>query len=180
MWGNTPLLVACQYQKQEIAEYLLTMKEVDIHHLNERQASALVFACLEGAEQSLVSIASASPVLSSLGMTSVVRILMEKGVPIDVSPCKIYSSVLDQSIECTPISASILHGHESVVQLFLDYGFPLDYRFSFAILKSFPFTGAKDLMGRITIDNMELIALTDPRCELVAVCLLLWTGQHRQ
>ena len=51
MWGNTPLIVACQYQKTEIAEYLLTMKEVDIHHINEKQASALVYACLEGATE---------------------------------------------------------------------------------------------------------------------------------
>ena len=78
---------------------------------------------------------------------SVVRILMEKGVLIDIPPCKIYSSILDQNIECTPISASILHGHDALVQLFLDYGFPFDYTFSFPILKSFQFTGAKDVIG---------------------------------
>jgi ankyrin repeat protein len=49
MWGSTPLIVALQYGQKEIAEILLQENELgDLDHSNEKGASALLYACMEG------------------------------------------------------------------------------------------------------------------------------------
>jgi uncharacterized cupin superfamily protein len=49
MWGSTPLIVALQYGQKEIAELLLQENELgDLNHNNEKGASALLYACMEG------------------------------------------------------------------------------------------------------------------------------------
>lgn len=49
MWSSTPLIVATQYSQKEIASILLGMKHVgDLNHRNEKGASVLLYACMEG------------------------------------------------------------------------------------------------------------------------------------
>jgi ankyrin repeat protein len=49
MWGSTPLIVALQYGQKEIAERLLREEELgDLNHINEKGASSLLYACMEG------------------------------------------------------------------------------------------------------------------------------------
>lgn len=82
MWGNTALIVACQYSHTDIAEYLLNIPNINIHAKNDKGISALVYASIEG-------------------MNTVVRALFVKNAHIEYTPVKLYSSVLDRVIECT-------------------------------------------------------------------------------
>lgn len=128
MWGNTPLIVACQYNRVEIADYLLQFTTIDIHIENEKNATALVYACVEG-------------------MATIVESLLQKGAVFDTPSCKIYSALLDKTIECSPISASIVHGHDTIVQLLLQYGLSLNYVFSWSVLKPFQSSSVREVKG---------------------------------
>jgi ankyrin repeat protein len=46
MWGNTPLISACQYQHTKVALYLC-LHGADVNAANERNNTALLYACLE-------------------------------------------------------------------------------------------------------------------------------------
>jgi hypothetical protein len=49
MWGSTPLIVALQYGQKELAELLLSLEDVgDLNHTNDKGASPLVLASMEG------------------------------------------------------------------------------------------------------------------------------------
>lgn len=49
MWNSTPLIVATQYGQKEIANMLLTESDLgDLNHRNDKGASVLLYACMEG------------------------------------------------------------------------------------------------------------------------------------
>ena len=56
MWNSTPLIVAVQYGQLEIANLLLAEPKLgNLNHINEKGASVLLYACMEG-QTELVSI----------------------------------------------------------------------------------------------------------------------------
>lgn len=49
MWGSTPLIVAAQYGQKEIILLLLNQQDLgDLNHINEKGATLLLYACMEG------------------------------------------------------------------------------------------------------------------------------------
>lgn len=49
MWNSTPLIVATQYGQKEIANMLLAESDLgDLNHRNDKGASVLLYACMEG------------------------------------------------------------------------------------------------------------------------------------
>lgn len=49
MWNATPLIVAAQYGQKEIALELLKLSELgNLNHVNDKGASVLLYACMEG------------------------------------------------------------------------------------------------------------------------------------
>jgi len=49
MWNSTPLIVAVQYGQVEIAHLLLAEPNLgNLNHINEKGASVLLYACMEG------------------------------------------------------------------------------------------------------------------------------------
>ena len=103
MWGNTPLIVACQYSHKSIALLLLEQPLVDVNHINENGSGALLFASLEG-------------------MVDVVAKLLELGANVNPPPAVIYNPLTDRSNFMSPLSASVVNGYEAIVSLLLDGG----------------------------------------------------------
>lgn len=107
MWGNTPLIVACQYGHQDTALMLLEYTGVDVKHVNENGATALLFACLEG-------------------MTEVARHLLSVDCDANISEVPVYNSQTDKSDPMTPLTASVINGHDDIMQLLLSHGAHVD------------------------------------------------------
>jgi len=118
MWGNSPLIAACQNNKPEIAMLLLNSKQgrdrsdsdengstlqlapINIDAMNERGYTALLFAAMYGMEE-------------------VIDALLQQGASGDVPESKAYNPVLDKSVPLTPLSVSIMNGHMSIVERLL-------------------------------------------------------------
>lgn len=119
MWNSTPLIIACQYGYDEIAITLLDRPGIDVNHLNEKGAGALLFACLEGkleVVQKLVSLGAecCPPTTSSL-----------------------YNQQIDKSVPCVPLSAACMNGHQEIVQILIDNcGCDVNCRFPFSLTKN--------------------------------------------
>ena len=45
MWDSTPIMIAIQYGKIDIANYFLEQKDIQINHENENKVTALLLAC---------------------------------------------------------------------------------------------------------------------------------------
>ena len=67
MWNNSPLIIACQYAKYDIAILLLNKNDININIINEKGATALLYACLEG-------------------YTDIVNTLLQKDVTVHTTP----------------------------------------------------------------------------------------------
>lgn len=91
MWDNTPLILASQYQREEIGLYLIE-NGADINLLNEKGCSAILHSCLEGLEKLTLK-------------------LLENDVIVDIKPAQIYCSILDKNVELTPIQAASISGN---------------------------------------------------------------------
>jgi len=104
MWNSTPLIVAAQYGQQDIARLLLSQIDVgDINHTNDKGASVLLYACMEG-------------------LSEVVRVLLDLQANITEEPTKepIYNAAHDCTMLCTPLSVAVCNGHQVILQLLLD------------------------------------------------------------
>jgi ankyrin repeat protein len=97
MWGNTPLIVACQYHHPEVALYLLQYSSIDIIHMNDHGATALLYACLEG-------------------LDLVVQKLLAMGCNPNTKPAVVYNSQTDRSDQMTPLIAAIVNGHLEILK----------------------------------------------------------------
>ena len=103
MWGNTPLIVACQYKHTDIALLLCKQKGIDVNIVNEKGNTALLFACLEG-------------------LNSVARAILRGENPIiPNAPSSIYYSRIDKTIMATPLSASIISNNIELVKLLFEF-----------------------------------------------------------
>jgi len=103
MWGNTPLLAACQYKKTEIAVLCLAHSGVDVNVVNERGYTAILFASLQG-------------------LTDVAEGLLGRGATANHDEVRMYNSVFDTNMFLTPLSAAIVNGNASIVEHLLSQG----------------------------------------------------------
>ena len=121
MWGSTPLIVACQYGRSELAKLILDYSDndsknkdnkVDIDACNERNQSAILFSAMEG-------------------LTEVLEILIDLGSEIihDTKEVRVYNPVLDRSIYLNPLGAAILNGHAGCVDRLLRAGNDINVTF---------------------------------------------------
>ena len=121
MWGSTPLIVACQYGRSELAKLILDHSDidskskdnkVDIDAYNERNQSAILFSAMEG-------------------LTEILEILIDLGSEIinDTKEVRVYNPVLDRSIYLNPLGAAILNGHAGCVDRLLRAGNDINITF---------------------------------------------------
>lgn len=97
MWGNTPLIAACQYGHHSVCNVLLECSGINVNAKNEKDAVALLYACLEG-------------------MPEICSKLFALGAIIPHNHAIIYNSRVDKSGMYTPLSSAITNGHVAVVR----------------------------------------------------------------
>lgn len=106
MWSSTPLLVACQYNQKDISLYLLEHPKCNssyVNHVNEKQATALLFCCLE------------------TGMVQVIEKMIEIGAVSKINKASsVYCSMYDKNISLCCLSASIVTGNLEATKLLLE------------------------------------------------------------
>lgn len=99
MWSSSPLIVALQYGYGDIARLLLLQKDLgDLNMRNEKGATALLFACMEG-------------------LADVVALLIEQGASVEDVPTTepVYNPLTDRSLVCSPLSIAVTNGRQTVV-----------------------------------------------------------------
>jgi ankyrin repeat protein len=111
MWGNTPLIVACQYHHPEVALYLLQYSSIDILHMNDHGVTALLYACLEGLDH-------------------VVQKLLAMGCNPNTKPAVVYNSQTDRSDQLTPLIAAIVNGHLEILKSLISVECDLNIKIS--------------------------------------------------
>lgn len=120
MWMNTPLIVACQYNHGDIAMVLLETPHIDFQYQNDKGASAILYACLEG-------------------MVDVVARLIDLGVKVDTPAALIYNTSTDKNDYYTPLSIAVVNGHTSIVNLLISADTGLIYeKYSLSASTIFP------------------------------------------
>ena len=102
MWGNTPLLVAAQYNHSEVAKLLIQVG-ADVTVVNDSGATALLYCCLEG-------------------QTELVDLLLSKDAVVEPPPARVYNSQCESHIRLTPLLAAAINGRTQIVSLLLEAG----------------------------------------------------------
>ena len=104
MWSTTPLMTAVQYGHIDVAEYLLAQPGVDVKHVNEKGATALLFACAEG-------------------HAAIARKLLALGATATPPPVlSFYNAAVDKSGPATPLTVACTNGHTGCVEALADAG----------------------------------------------------------
>lgn len=106
MWGNTPLITACQYGSAQVAQ-LLIKHGANASLVNEHGCSALHFAALEGMTQEVESMLTA---LKPLEKETITR------------PASMYNSRTDQKTCMSPLMAASANGYDCIVKLLITHG----------------------------------------------------------
>jgi ankyrin repeat protein len=119
MWSSTPLIIACQYGHREIALLLLDHSSVAVAaHLNEKGASALLYACLDPSMalvvHGLVAKLASDPATAD-----------RAGSWVNAPPASIYHPKYDRTLSLSPLSAVVMSNNVDC---------------SAAILNHFPFS----------------------------------------
>jgi uncharacterized protein len=107
MWGNTPLILAAQYNAPALVQALLD-SGANVTITNESSATALHFACLEGMDDAILA-----------G-------LLSRGAPVDPAPARMYNSKTDCHTRMTPLLAAAANGHLNAVRRLLEAGASID------------------------------------------------------
>ena len=108
MWDNTPLICACQ-NGREVSAILLIGGGADPNAANERGASALLFAALEG-------------------MDTAAGALISAGAAVDTEPGLVYNPARDANMRLTPLLAAACNGHVEICRRVLAAGGSADRR----------------------------------------------------
>lgn len=98
MWGNTPAILAAQYGRADVLGLLMDAG-ADLTGLNEYNAGALLFACMEGFSVELVAR------------------MLEQGAVIDPAPARVYNTRTDAHARLTPLLAAATNGHLDLVKV---------------------------------------------------------------
>lgn len=129
MWNSTPLIVAAQYGQNEMAKLLMSETNLgDLNHRNEKGASVLLYACMEGLAD-IVRLCNHPkycipfPIVHIV-LSSQVKELLSKNVEISLIPASdsLYNQAADQSVRCTPYSIAIVNGHQTIVAMLIEAG----------------------------------------------------------
>lgn len=113
MWSSTPLMIALQFDFVNIAELLLSTSGIDVNHINEKGATALLYACMGGFE-------------------SIVTQLISLGANICPSPAiSVYNPQKDKNFMCTPFSIACMNDFDKIVSFFISHGIEKDASFEF-------------------------------------------------
>lgn len=107
MWGNTPLIAACQYGHESICNLLLGCESIDVNVKNEKGAAAILYASMEG-------------------LDAVCRKILLLGGSVPMDHAIIYNSRTDKSGPYSPLSAAITNGHVRVITELLKSGIDID------------------------------------------------------
>lgn len=144
MWGNTPLIVACQYGREDVALEILKLPLVSVNASNEKGATALLYACLEG-------------------FTEVVEKLVSLQADVSIPPAVVYNSNTDQTSAYTPLSVAITNGHLRCVraiiptQCYPNDRFPLVFA-NGNIIKASADTGITPLMLACIHGHLDIVS----------------------
>ena len=106
MWGNTPLICACQYGASAVALLLLD-SGANSGAINEHGCSALHHAALEGLQNVVLRLAKA---VAGLPLAERERALR---------PAPLYNSQNDTKQELSPLVAAATNGHVEIVDTLL-------------------------------------------------------------
>ncbi len=132
MWDSTPLLVAIQYHQTEMIDYLLAhlpphkirdadndKEEFVLNHRNEKGATAMLFAVMEG-------------------LTTIVQQLIKLDVTVNIPATvdAIYNPLYDQSMIATPLSLAVANQQCEILKLLLAAGCKVNTPFDFPTVKS--------------------------------------------
>eukprot|EP01039_Chlorochromonas_danica_P010497 gene10497-11628_t len=125
LWGSTPLLVAIQYHRLEVLNYLfsVTPSRDVINHRNERGAGALLLAIVEGLREVVLRLIALGADLQPPATSEA-----------------IYTLRYDQSFICTPFTMAIIQEEAEVVALLVEEG-------GCSVNAAFPFPAAKSRGG---------------------------------
>jgi ankyrin repeat protein len=127
MWSSTPLITACQYGFTDIALLLLSVGKdcIEVNHVNERGATALLFACLENELEVVKTLLAPNTLTSATTQSTNTESETKtdnasKQVMIRTEPATgVYNSVLDRNIVGTPLSVACVNGHGHVIDLLI-------------------------------------------------------------
>jgi len=146
MWGNTPLILACQYGYEEIALLLLS-EGADFNVCNEKGARPLLYSCIEG-------------------LTGVVVELVGRGDIIETEPVHLYNQHTDSSQRLTPFLSAAINGFYQITEVLIAKGAMLDRRVVPKVKKGDSFQpclsepgGMTPLMGATKHNRSEVVKL---------------------
>lgn len=112
MWGSTLLIFAIQYGHKQLAHNILDRDEIDTHAVNEKGASAFLYACLDNHTdlvQSLIKYKSSHRSFKK-----------ESGVK--ERPAKVYNAAIDSTGLWTPLAASVANGNMELFDILVRSG----------------------------------------------------------
>jgi ankyrin repeat protein len=165
MWESSPLLVAIQYNRIDMARFLLAHPPTDLTQLNqanEKGYTILLYAVMEG-------------------YMDLVRQLIAYNVDCNLPVTKetVYNSHYDQSLYATPLMMGIINNHPRIVGILLDHGCSVNQVFNFPTIKSIlkPSIQSKGSNKTATLNgvyNMTPILLACAYGHMMMVKELIW------
>ena len=152
MWSCTPLILSLQYGYDDIAKLLLAQNNIDINHVNEKGATALLYACIDN-----------KPII--------VQRLISLKANINPTPSKpIQITQIETTLICTPLSIACVLGHTEVVKVLLDSGCPVDQSFPFNLTKTARTPTSKEAPAPTTTNSAHTDTLPINATPLMIAC----------
>ena len=112
MWGSTLLIFAIQYGHKKLAQNILDRDEIDTHAVNEKGASAFLYACLDNHNDIVQTLIKYKSSHRSLKKESSVR----------ERPAKVYNAAIDSTGLWTPLAASVANGNVELFDILVRNG----------------------------------------------------------
>lgn len=112
MWESTLLMFTIQYGHKALAHNILDRDEIDTHAVNEKGASAFMYACLDNHTDIVMALIKYKGLHRSYKKESKVR---EK-------PAKLYNSTIDGTGLWTPLAACVANGNIELFEILVGSG----------------------------------------------------------